>query len=321
MTLPGFGRLGYGAAAVGNLYSSLDDDSAHRTLEAAWDGGIRYFDTAPHYGAGLSERRLGRFLRTRERSSYVISTKVGRVLEPNRHYRRGDRDPAGFDVPATAERRWDYSPAGIRRSLADSLDRLGLNHVDILFLHDPDEYSLGAALRDALPELQRMRDEGLVQAVGVGCNSADALAELVAAADLDLIMLAGRYTLLEQPAADRLLPLCVERGVGVIAAGVFNSGILASQHVPPNAHYNYQQAPEALVQRARSLAAVCADHGVELPAAAMQFPLRHRAVQSVVIGARGSQQVSANISASGARIPEDLWRDLAAKGLVPHDGD
>ncbi|MGY2747427.1 aldo/keto reductase [Arthrobacter sp. UYCu723] len=317
MTQLPLGPLGYGAAALGNLYSSMGDDAARRTLEAAWRGGIRYFDTAPHYGLGLSERRLGEFLRTRPREEFVISTKVGRLLEPNPDYQSGELDTGGFAVPARSTRRWDFTERGIRQSLEDSLDRLGIARVDILYLHDPDAYDMDAALKNALPALQRLKREGLVRAIGVGSNSAEALHTLIDRTELDLVMLAGRFTLLEQPALAGLLPRCVERGVGVVAAGVFNSGILAKAKVPAGAHYNYGPAPRELLSRARRLAAVCATFGVELPVAAIQYPLRHPAVRNVVIGARGAQQISANIAGMGRPLPQALWDALEAEGLIP----
>ena len=311
------GRLGYGAAALGNLYASMDDDDAQRTLECAWEGGVRYFDTAPHYGLGLSEQRLGTFLQQKPRADYAISTKVGRLLEPNHAYRPGDKDAEGFDVEARLVRRWDYSEAGIRKSLQSSLERLGLNRVDILFLHDPDLYNMEAALAKAIPALQRLKHEGLASAIGVGSNSASDLAQLVEAADLDVVMVAGRFTLLEQPALERLLPLCLERGTSVVAAGVFNSGILADSAVPAQSHYNYLPAPSTLVERARRLARICQHHGVALPAAALQFPLRHRAIHSVAMGARGAQQMSSNLAAMSAAIPAALWKELETNDLIP----
>ncbi|MGA7206106.1 MAG: aldo/keto reductase, partial [Specibacter sp.] len=231
MSAPELGRLGFGAAGIGNLYRAMDDDVAAATVGAAWDAGIRYFDTAPHYGLGLSERRLGAVLATKPRDEFFISTKVGRILEPAANP-RGARDTDGFDVPADTVRRWDPSEAGIRRSIEDSLERLGLNRIDIAYLHDPDVYDLDAGINQALPALEKLRDEGLIGAIGVGANSAEALRECVQAADLDLVMLAGRYTLLEQPAAEELLPLCAERGVGVVNCGVYNSGLLARAEVP-----------------------------------------------------------------------------------------
>jgi D-threo-aldose 1-dehydrogenase len=299
-----FGRLGFGAAGIGNLYRAVDDDAARATVEAAWAGGVRYFDTAPHYGLGLSERRLGAALRDKPRGEFLVSTKVGRLLEPQDA--AGRRDDEGFDVPADAARRWDFSEKGIRRSLEDSLDRLGLDHVDILYLHDPDVYDLDAGITRALPVLEKLRADGLATAIGVGTNSAEAALACVEGADLDLVMLAGRYTLLEQPGVP-LLERCVARGTGVVAVGAFNSGLLARPEVPDDAHYNYGQAPRALLERARQLAALCRDFGVELPTAALHFPLRHPAVVNVTVGARSAAQMAANAERMDSAVPEELW--------------
>jgi len=315
MSLPELGRLGFGAAGIGNLYRAMDDAVAAATLGAAWDAGIRYFDTAPHYGLGLSERRVGSFLATKPRDEFVISTKVGRVLEAVDNP-SGARDTQGFDVPADTERRWDPSEAGIRRSIEDSLERLGLDRIDIAYLHDPDVYDLQAGIAQALPALEQLRGEGLVRAIGVGANSSDALGDCVRAADLDLIMLAGRYTLLEQPAAADLLPLCAERGVGVVNVGVYNSGLLARPAVPANAMYNYAPAPAGILARARALAACCADFGVELPAAALQFAASHPAVRSVVVGASGARQITQTAQRMAADIPAGLWGAMVDRGLL-----
>lgn len=304
------GKLGFGGAGIGNLYRSLPDGEALATVLAAWDAGIRYFDTAPHYGLGLSEQRLGAVLRDKPRDEFVISTKVGRVLEPSSS---GGRDPEGFDVPADRKRVWDFSEAGIRRSLEDSLERLGLDHVDIVYLHDADVHDLQAGISEGLPALERLRAEGMVKAIGVGLNSAEAALECVEAADLDLVMLAGRYTLLEQPGVP-LLDRCVERRTGVVNVGVYNSGLLARPDVPEDAHYNYEQAPRAVVERARALAAVCRDFGVELPTAALQFPLRHPAVVNVTVGASAPEQVTINARRMEEPIPEELWPALEAVG-------
>ncbi|MGP0223669.1 aldo/keto reductase [Paenarthrobacter sp. NCHU4564] len=304
------GKLGFGGAGIGNLYRAMPDGEALATVLAAWDAGIRYFDTAPHYGLGLSEQRLGAVLRDKPRDDFVISTKVGRVLEPSS---RGGRDPEGFDVPADKERVWDFSEAGIRRSLEDSLERLGLDHVDIAYLHDADVHDLQAGISHGLPALEKLRAEGIVKAIGVGLNSAEAALECVEAADLDLVMLAGRYTLLEQPSVP-LLERCLERRTGVVNVGVYNSGLLARPDVPDDAHYNYEQAPPAVVERARALAAVCRDFGVELPTAALQFPLRHPAVVNVTVGASAPEQVAANAARMAESVPEELWAALEAAG-------
>jgi D-threo-aldose 1-dehydrogenase len=304
------GRLGFGGAGIGNLYKAIPDGEALATVLAAWDSGFRYFDTAPHYGLGLSEQRLGAVLRDKPREDFVISTKVGRLLKPNGS---GGRDPEGFDVPATSTRVWDFSEAGVRRSLEDSLERLGLDHVDIAYLHDPDVHDLQAGIAHALPALEKLRAEGLVKAIGVGTNSAEAALECVQAADLDLVMLAGRYTLLEQPSVP-LLDRCVERRTGVVNVGVYNSGLLARPEVPEDAHYNYDRAPRAVVERARALAAVCQDFGVELPTAALQFPLRHPAVVNVTVGASRPEQVTSNARRMRESVPEELWDALEALG-------
>ncbi|MEA5455493.1 aldo/keto reductase [Sinomonas sp. JGH33] len=311
-----FGSLGFGAAGIGNLYRAVDDDAAAATIDAAWQGGIRYFDTAPHYGLGLSERRLGAFLRGKPRGEFLVSTKVGRLLVP-RANPDDARDDEGFDVPAAFRRVWDPSESGIRRSLEDSLARLGLDHVDILYLHDPDVFDLEAGITQALPAMLRLRDEGLVRAVGVGANSSKALAECVDRSELDVVMLAGRYTLLEQPALHDLLPACLERGVGVVNVGVYNSGLLARATVPDGANYNYAPAPPDILDRARRLARCCAEFGVKLPTAALHFSLRHPAVRTVVVGASNADQIEQNVARMRQTVPHELWGELRRRGLIP----
>ncbi|MGG7466448.1 aldo/keto reductase [Plantibacter sp. YIM 135347] len=310
-----FGPLGFGSASIGNLYRAVDDDHVDRALEAAWDSGIRYFDTAPHYGLGLSERRLGAFLRERPRDEYLVSTKVGRLLAPNPAF-AGGRDDQGFDVPDDAVRVFDPSEAGVRKSLEDSLERMGLDAIDILYLHDPDVYDLDRGLTEALPALAKLRDEGLVRAIGIGVNDAAVAARAVREGDLDLVMIAGRYTLLEQPAAEELLPVCLERGVRVVDAAVFNSGLLATNTPSADASYNYGTVPADVLARARELAAVCAEFGVDLPAAALQFPLRHPAVATVVVGTSNADAVRQNVQRANAPIPDALWDALTARGLI-----
>ncbi|HKU34393.1 MAG TPA: aldo/keto reductase [Paenarthrobacter sp.] len=310
LDLDTLGKLGFGAAGIGNLYRAIPDGEALATVLAAWDAGIRYFDTAPHYGLGLSEQRLGAVLRDKPRDEFVISTKVGRLLEPS----TGEgRDPEGFDVPASKKRVWDFSEAGIRRSIKDSLERLGLDHVDIAYLHDPDVHNLALGIEQGLPALEKLRSEGMVKAIGVGTNSAEAALECVEAADLDLVMLAGRYTLLEQPSVP-LLDRCVARRTGVVNVGAFNSGLLARPEVPDDAHYNYGQAPRAVVERARTLAAVCRSFSVELPTAALQFALRHPAVVNVTVGASAPEQITSNAVRMNEPVPEELWSALEAVG-------
>jgi D-threo-aldose 1-dehydrogenase len=311
------GPLGFGAASIGNLYREVTDEQADAALAAAWDGGIRSFDTAPHYGLGLSEHRLGAFLRTRPRDEYVISTKVGRVLVPNPDFAGGDDLAHGFAVPDATVRRFDPSEAGVRRSIEDSLERLGLDRIDIAYLHDPDAYDLDLGLEEGLPALAKLRDEGVVGAIGIGTNSADAATRAVREGDLDLVMIAGRYTLLEQPALGELLPLCEERGVGVVAVAVYNSGLLATETPSPSGHYNYGAVPTELLERARRLAAVCAAAGVSLPAAALQYPLRHPAVRAIVVGSARESDVRENIARLHVPIPDRLWDELRSEGLIP----
>lgn len=306
---------GLGCADLGNLYAPLTDADARAVLDAAWDAGVRLFDTAPHYGLGLSERRLGGFLAGRPRGSYTLSTKVGRLLRPVTGAGGATDLAHGFAVPATHERVWDASAAGVRRSLDESLERLGLDRVDVLYLHDPDEAPGGtaAALASALPALAALRDAGTVGAVGVGSTSTAALLAAARTGIPDQLMVAGRYTLLEQPAAAELLPECTDRGIGVVAAGVFNSGLLATDAPHPGAHYEYAAPPPAVLARTAALRAVCARHGVALPVAAARFPLRHPAVRSVVLGARTPAQVRENVARLRVPVPAALWEDLTAE--------
>lgn len=309
------GPLGFGAASIGNLYREVDERQAREALEAAWEGGIRYFDTAPHYGLGLSERRLGAFLREVPRDEFTVSTKVGRLLVPNPAYAGGLDLGEGFAVPSDLVRRYDASRSGVRRSLEESLDRLGLDRVDILYLHDPDAYDLEQGIGEGLPALEELRTEGIVTRVGIGVNDAAVATRAVHEAHLDLVMIAGRYTLLEQPALQELLPACAEHGTRVVAAAPFNSGLLASAEPPSDARYDYGAAPPALLARARELARICAAHGVELPTAALQYPLRDPLVASVVVGTARPSAVHENIARMAAPIPEQLWTDLALAGV------
>jgi D-threo-aldose 1-dehydrogenase len=315
------GSLGFGGTGVGNLYRAISDEQAAGTVEAAWDAGIRYFDTAPHYGLGLSERRIGEVLGGKPRNDFVLSTKVGRVLVPS-PATKDETDPEGFDVPADLRREWDPSEAGVRRSIEQSLERLGLEYIDIAYLHDPDVYSMEDAVKTALPALEKLRAEGLVRAIGVGTNTAGAALQCVEAADLDLLMLAGRFTMLEQPGSDGrpgegLLDRCLELGTGVVSVGVYNSGILAKPELPSDAHYNYSQASEEILERARMLAGICKEHGVELPTAAIQFPFRHPAVVNVTVGASRPEQISESAERMSTKVPDELWQDLQERGLIP----
>lgn len=312
-----FGALSFGAANLGNLFRAMSDDDAVAVLEAAWDAGVRSFDTAPHYGLGLSERRLGSFLATKPREEFILSTKVGRLIVDNpAGAGRLDLDN-GFAVPADRARVWDFSADGVRRSLEESLDRLGLDRVDILYLHDPDEFETAPAIASGVPAAAALRDEGLVDAIGVGSKSVDALLAGVRTGGLDLLMVAGRYTLLEQPALDAVVPACAELGVGIVDAAVFNSGLLATSDPQPSAHYEYDTVPAGVLARARELAEVCGVHGVELPTAALHYPLRDPQVRTIVVGGSRPEQVRQNAERLGAVVPAALWADLAARGLIP----
>ncbi|MFF3026949.1 aldo/keto reductase [Microbacterium sp. NPDC057944] len=310
--------LGYGAANVGNLFRPLTDDEAWAVLDTAWDAGIRHYDTAPHYGLGLSERRLGAFLRTKPREEYFLSTKVGRLLRANPDHEHGGLDTANdFHVPDDVRRVWDFSADGIRSSLAESRERLGIERIDLLYLHDPERNDLDLALAEALPALEQLRADGEVAQIGIGSMVTDALAAAVRGADLDLIMVAGRYTLLEQPAAADVLPACRERGTGIVAASVFNSGLLAQSEPRRDGRYEYGQLPEELWERLVRIAAICADHDVPLPAAALQFPLQSDVVRAVVVGGSRPAQLVQNAEYAALEIPASLWQTLAAEALVP----
>lgn len=307
--------LGLGCAQLGNLYRAMSDETAAAIVDTAWSHGIRYFDTAPHYGLGLSERRLGAALADRPRTDYLISTKVGRLLVANPGG-EGQRDTEGFDVPRTLVRRRDYSRDGVLRSLESSLARLGTDRIDIAFVHDPEDYFMDA-LTKALPTLIELREQGVLGGIGLGMNLDAVLAEFVRRADVDIVMIAGRYTLLEQPALDELLPLCEKRGVAVLAAGVFNSGILAS--ATPGRTYGYADAPAELVARAARIAEVCARFGVELPQAAIALTKAHPSVASVVLGASSPEQVVANAARAATPVPAALWAALVEEGLLRAD--
>jgi D-threo-aldose 1-dehydrogenase len=302
-------ELSFGAAAIGNLFTEVSDDEARAAVDAAWDGGIRAFDTAPHYGLGLSERRLGAALRDRPRAQYVISTKVGRLLDPVGGTGAIGRDPQGFAVPARYVRRFDFSADGVRRSLEASLTRLGLDRVDIALIHDPDDHG-EQALREAYPALEQLRAEGTVRAIGVGMNRAPFLTRFISETDVDAVLIAGRYTLLDRSAGQGLLPAALRRGVSVIAGGVFNSGVLAAPVA--GATYDYHPAPDELIGRARVLARECARFGVPLRAAAARFPLTHPAVASVLLGGRSAAEITDAVRLRALDIPAGLWDCLAA---------
>jgi D-threo-aldose 1-dehydrogenase len=301
-------RLGLGLAPIGGLYRSVGDDVATATIDRAWEHGIRYFDTAPLYGAGRSERRAGAALAGRDRDAFTLSTKVGRVLVP------GGDDEGMWTEPSGETPRFDFSAAGTRRSYADSLARLGMDRADILHIHDPDEH-YAEAMAGARPTLVDMRAEGLVGAISAGMNQSAMLTAFARTGDFDCFLLAGRYTLLDQSALGDLLPECRARGISIIAGGVYNSGILADP--VDGATYDYGPAPEALLAKARAIRDVCARHGVPLRAAALQFPLGHPSVASVLIGMRSPAEVDDAVAMASVEIPGRLWRDLIDAGLLP----
>ncbi|MER5361676.1 aldo/keto reductase [Streptomyces sp. NPDC002785] len=316
-------ELSFGAAAIGNLFSAVDPAQAAAAVDAAWYEGVRCFDTAPHYGLGLSERRLGEALRARPRDSYVLSTKVGRVLDPL----PADTDAAcgsvsdglseGFAVRATHRRRWDFSADGVRRSIEDSLERLGLDRIDIAYLHDPDDHA-ETAFNEAYPELEKLRAQGVIGAIGAGMNQTAMLTRFVRDTDVDVVLCAGRYTLLDQSALTELLPEAAARGRSVVLGGVFNSGLLADPR--PGATYDYKAAPPALLDRALRIQAVTEGHGVPLRAAALHYPLAHPAVAGVLVGARSPDEVRDAAALLRREIPDALWDDLRAEGLLTEDG-
>jgi D-threo-aldose 1-dehydrogenase len=305
-------RMGLGTAPLGNLFTEVQESDADATIDAALWAGVTFVDTAPHYGLGVAERRLGRRLARIPRDRFVLSTKVGRLVRP---LEAGEMaDPEGFTATPRAKRVWDFSRDGVRRSLEESLDRLGLDRIDVALVHDPDNHEREAA-EHALPALAELRDQGVVRAIGAGMNQAEMLTRFVRELDLDLVLMAGRYSLLDQGALAELLPACVERGVAVVIGGVFNSGLLADPR--PGATFDYAPAPPELVERAGRLQAVCARHGVPLRAAALAFPFGHPAVASVLVGARTAAEVQDAVVMLGRPVPAELWAELVADGLLP----
>lgn len=303
--------LGLGTAPLGWLYESVDAPQAAGTLRAAVAAGLRYVDTAPSYGLGVAERRTGSALRD-VRHQVVLSTKVGRVLRPPADGESAEAFPGAPRLRCVP----DFSADGIRRSLEESLERLGVDRVDVVYLHDADDFE-DEVYRSAYPALARLRDEGLVRAIGVGMNQSAMPARFVERLDVDLVLLAGRYNLLDQSALGDLLPACARRGTGVVVGGVFGSGILADPR--PGARYGYRPADPAVLARARRVQEVCRRHGVPLTTAALRFPLGHPSVVNVLVGMRHPDEVAANTAAFGRAVPAGLWADLTAEGLLdPH---
>ena len=319
-------ELGFGAAPLGNLYRPHTEEAAQSTFEAAWKAGIRYYDTAPLYGLGLSETRLNHFLRGKKRDSYVVSTKVGRLLEVCEPSQRTGIGKF-FDTPSRREV-FDYTYDGIMRSLEASLERIGIDRVDILFVHDCDVFTHGSeAARDmhvktlmnsGYRALAKLRDEKVIKAFGAGVNEYQVCETLAAQGDFDLFLLAGRYTLLEQTALGSFLPMCEKRGIGIVLGGPYNSGILASG-AKTGAWYNYDRAPKHILDRVRKIEAVCKAHKVKLPQAALRFPLKHPSVVSVIPGMVSTREVALNVTTLAAKIPKAFWNDLKVQGLL-HEG-
>lgn len=303
-------RLGLGTAPLGGLYEPVAEDDARGVVLGAREHGLRLFDTAPLYGSGLAERRLGAALRDHRREDVVVSTKVGRLLQPS-----GENEPSLFSGAPPLRPVFDFSYEGTLRSLEASLDRLGLDRVDIVLIHDPDDH-FEDALRGAYAALRRLRDEHVVDAIGVGMNQAELLCRFASEGDFDCLLLAGRYTLLDTTAARELLPLCLEREIAVIVGGVFNSGILAG---PGATTFDYLPAPSRIVDRVRRLALVCARWQIPLAAAAIQFPVGHPTVTSVLVGCRTRRELDEDVRHLELEIPAGLWDELRHECLLPDD--
>jgi len=318
-------RLGFGSAPIGGLFSAVADADAIATVGRAWELGIRYFDTAPLYGYGASERRVGAALADVPRDELTISTKVGRLIRPS----DGLAEDAAIDRQELDGRQnafyvgtgpvrpvFDYSYDGVMQSLEESLGRLGLEHVDIAYIHDPDDH-WEAAIGGAYPALEQLRHDGVVKAIGAGMNQSAMLTRFAKEGDFDVFLLAGRYTLLDQSALADLLPICEQKEIGIVVGGVMNSGVLADPR--PGSHFNYAPAPTDIVERAAKLAAICARHGVPMRAAAVQFPLAHPAVVSIVAGVRRIDHLEEYPALFREPIPADLWAELREEGLLAAD--
>jgi D-threo-aldose 1-dehydrogenase len=309
--------LGLGLVPLGNMFRAITDDEAQATLDAWWEQGLRTFDVAPVYGYGIAERRLGRFLAGKPRESYVVSTKVGRLLRPG-----APPEPALWfggeqkfkNTPPGIGPIFDFSADGIRASLEESLQRLGIDRVDMVYLHDPYDHQ-DAAIREGYPALARLREEGVLRAIGVGVGHNGTLLRFARETDPDVFMLAGRYTLLDQTSLPELLPLCLARGIQVVNCSIYNSGLLADPK--PGAAFDYEPASDELLDRARRIRALCAEAGVDLKSVAMQYSFTHPAVAAVVVGCRTVAQAVETIDAFRADVPQSLWAELVQEGLIP----
>ncbi|MGE3911080.1 MAG: aldo/keto reductase [Chloroflexota bacterium] len=310
--------LGLGSAPLGGLFNPVSDETAHGVVQYAHDLGLRFFDTAPLYGYGSAESRMGHVLAQQPRDELVLATKVGRLLRPPQTVTK-DLDEAGaaqfLEAPPLAPM-FDFSYDGVMRSFEESLVRLGVDRIDVLHIHDPDDY-YEQALDGAFKALDKLRSEGTIKAVGSGMNQAEMLAKFARAADFDCFLVAGRYTLLDQAALPELLPICVEKNIAIIIGGVYNSGILANLDNLERATFNYQPAEQRWLDKARQIKAVCDRHNVPLQAAALQFPLAHPAVAVVLTGARSTDELDQNMAFMQHSIPADLWAELKSTGLLP----
>ncbi|MEL7115672.1 MAG: aldo/keto reductase [Pseudomonadota bacterium] len=313
----------FGTAPVGNIFREIDEATSDAMFQTAWDAGVRYFDTAPMYGHGLSELRTGYSLRWKDRDDFVLSSKVGRVLKPAR---KADIDYAPWTNAGRFSMHFDYSYDGTMRSVEDSLQRLNLEHMDIVFIHDIDTFTRGAdqpevfrqAMDTCYKALDDLRSQGVVKAIGVGVNEWEVCHAALQANDFDCFLLAGRYTLLEQDALNAFLPLCEERGAAVVVGGGFNSGILATG-AKDGAKYNYAPAPAEIMEKVAKIEQVCRDHNVPLPAAALQFVVAHPAIPSFIAGTRTVDQLTQNLDWFSHDIPTDFWAELKHKGLLRAD--
>ena len=320
--------LGLGGAALGNLFNAITDDDAQAVIRAALADGCQTFDTAPHYGNGLSEHRMGHTLRNQARNSFVLSTKVGRILVPEE---TAIREQNSYVDVLPYNQVWNFSAAGVRRSVEDSLQRLGLARLDVVYVHDCDVITHGVRypqvlqtlVAEGLPELQRMKAEGLVRHIGLGVNDVAVCLDVLAQADLDCLMLAGRYSLIDHSALMQLLPLCVQRGVRIALCGVYNSGILATGVIKvvgsQPIRFNYAEASQDWVTRVAAVETVCDEFNVPLRAAAMQFPLAHPAIEIVMAGPQTVAHWQDAVRMMSCAIPSEFWSALRVQGLLPDE--